>query len=220
MAKPKLKQPPNKNCTPSGPDMEECVQDGWVVVKKQKVTILIPALPIPEHCTMPNPAGSPSQPIPTKEVDHITAPQPDPPVTIEKTMPLATAKPITTFSNPPKLNHRAIPGNLLKDEANCHRTLGICSAPKARKHCGNLLNGHMLVNSKMRALNLERKLQRAGGLNNWLVSLGLGQFVKIFRCRHVGKVQLVNLTMKKLKDMGADAVGPRRKLMHAIDCLW
>ncbi|KAI3748327.1 hypothetical protein L6452_11328 [Arctium lappa] len=220
MAKPKLKQPPNKNCTPSGPDMEECVQDGWVVVKKQKVTILIPALPIPEHCTMPNPAGSPSQPIPTKEVEHIPAPQPDPPVTIEKTMPLATAKPITTFSNPPKLNHRAIPGNLLKDEPNCHRTLRICSAPKARKHCGNLLNGHMLVNSKMRALNLERKLQRAGGLNNWLVSLGLGQFVKIFRCRHVGKVQLVNLTMKKLKDMGAVAVGPRRKLMHAIDCLW
>ncbi|KAI3799445.1 hypothetical protein L1987_34743 [Smallanthus sonchifolius] len=205
MMKSKPKQPSKKNCTPNDPDIEECVQDGWIVVKKQKVTILIPSLPVTEQCTIPS--------IATKEVDHITPPQPDPPVT----MPLVTTKPMTTFSNPNNMPKPRHPQNC---EPSFHKPLKICSAPKARKHCGNLFNGHMLVNPKMRALNLERKLQRASGLNRWLVSIGLGQFVKIFRCKRVGKVQWVNLTMKKLKDMGAVAVGPRRKLMHAIDCLW
>nr|KAJ0221732.1 hypothetical protein LSAT_V11C200087570 [Lactuca sativa] len=201
MAKSKQKQPPN--------DFEECVQDGWVIVKKQKVTILIPPLPFfTQQSPMPIPGGSPLQPIAIQEVDdHIAPSQPDPPIPLP--LPLVTTKPITTFSNPRKLmNHR---GKLV----NSHY-----KTPKPRKYCGNLVNGHMLVNTKMRALNLERKLKRAGGLNSWLVSLGLGQFVKIFRCKRVGKMQLVNLTMKKLKDMGAVAVGPRRKLMHAIDCLW
>ncbi|KAL4576838.1 hypothetical protein LXL04_012938 [Taraxacum kok-saghyz] len=183
MAKSKQKQ------HPTDPDFEEFVQDGWVIVKKQKVTILIPPLPITQQFPTPNPCPTPLQPLPisTQEVDddHITPPQPDPP------LPLVTTKPITTCSNPRKLNHR---GRLVNS-----RTINY--NPKPRKWCGNLVNGHMLVNTKMRALNLERKLKRAGGLNSWLVSLGLGQFVKIFRCRRVGKMQLVNLTMKKLKDM-------------------
>ncbi|KAF5770285.1 putative sterile alpha motif domain-containing protein [Helianthus annuus] len=208
MMKSKPKQPSKKSYPQNDPDTEECVQDGWVVVKKQKVTILIPSLPITEQCTIPS--------IATKEVDHIRPPQADPPVTL----PLATSKPITTLSNPPKLNQMPKPRNPHNCEPNYRRTLGICSAPKAKKCCGSLFNGHIFANPKMRALNLERKLKRAGGLDRWLVSIGLGQFVKIFRCKRVGKVQLVNLTMKKLKDMGADAVGPRRKLMHAIDCLW
>ncbi|KAK1409860.1 hypothetical protein QVD17_36389 [Tagetes erecta] len=313
MMKSKPKQPPKKACTQIDPEFEEFVQDGWVVVKKQKVTILIPSLPVIEQCTIPRVATkevnhtttpqpdppvtkqctippiatkevsriTPPQPDPlvteqftippiaTKDVDHITPPQPDPPVTKQCTippiaikevnrvtpsqpdppviehctippiatkevnhitppqpdppviMPLATTKPVTTFSNPPpKLNNIPKPRNLHNGEPSCRRTHKICSASKARNHCGNLFNGHMLVNPKMRALNLERKLRRAGGLNRWLVSIGLGQFVKIFKCKRVGKMQLVNLTMKKLKDMGADAVGPRRKLMHAIDCLW
>ncbi|KAD7479764.1 hypothetical protein R6Q59_008586 [Mikania micrantha] len=200
------KQHPKKiGGTQNDPDVEECVQDGWVVVKKQKVTILIPSLPITEKCIIPS--------IAIKEIDHVTPSQPDPPVT----MPLASIEPT---SNPLKRNNMLKPRNPHNCEPSYHKPLKICSAPKARKHCGNLFNGHMLVNPKMRTLNLERKLQRAGGLNRWLVSIGLGQFVKIFRCKRVGKVQLVNLTMKKLKDMGADAVGPRRKLMHAIDCLW
>ncbi|KAI3724683.1 hypothetical protein L2E82_36469 [Cichorium intybus] len=187
MAKSKQKQHPNKkNSTPT--DFEE---DGWVIVKKQKVTIFIPPLPIyPQQPPMP--AGSPLH-LPTQQVDHIT----DPPLPT-----LVTTKPHITTR---KLIRR---GKLVKSHI------------KPRKYCGNLVNGHMMVNTKMRALNLERKLKRAGGLDSWLVSLGLGQFVNIFRCKRVGKLQLVNLTMKKLKDMGALAVGPRRKLMHAIDCLW
>ncbi|XP_043691560.1 uncharacterized protein LOC122642194 [Telopea speciosissima] len=83
---------------------------------------------------------------------------------------------------------------------------------------GCVLRGS-LQNRRMRALNLERKLESAGGLSKWLVMQGLGQFVQIFRRKNVNKFQLVNLTMSKLKDMGADAVGPRRKLIHALDCL-
>ncbi|KAI3723891.1 hypothetical protein L2E82_35653 [Cichorium intybus] len=142
------------------------------------------------------PAGSPlhlQSPVPTQQVHHFTEP---PLPTL-----LTTKPPITTR----KLIRR---GKLVKSHI------------KPRKYCGNLVNGHMMVNTKMRALNLERKLKKAGGLDSWLVSLGLGQFVNIFRCKRVGKLELVKLTMKKLKDMGALAVGPRRKLMHAIDCLW
>ncbi|MFS7990983.1 hypothetical protein Hanom_Chr12g01065431 [Helianthus anomalus] len=85
------------------------------------------------------------------------------------------------------------PRNPRNCEPNYNRTLGIYSAPKAKICCGSLFNGHILANLKMRALNLERKLKRAGGLDRWLVSIGLGQFVKIFRCKCVSKVQLVNL---------------------------
>ncbi|KAI3724523.1 hypothetical protein L2E82_36306 [Cichorium intybus] len=141
------------------------------------------------------PAGSPlhlQPPIPIQQVHHIT----DPPLPT-----LVTTKPHITSR---KLIRR---GKLVKSHI------------KPRKYCGNLVNGHMMVNTKMRALNLERKLKRAGGLDSWLVSLGVGQFVNIFKCKRVGKLQLVNLTMKKLKDMGVLAVGPRRKLMHAIHWL-
>ncbi|XP_068669307.1 uncharacterized protein [Aristolochia californica] len=81
------------------------------------------------------------------------------------------------------------------------------------------LNTGELQNQQTRALNLERKLERAGGLSRWLVSQGLEQFVLIFQRENVDKLQLLNLTMGKLNDMGATAVGPRRKLIHAIDRL-
>ncbi|XXG81078.1 hypothetical protein AAC387_Pa09g1797 [Persea americana] len=81
------------------------------------------------------------------------------------------------------------------------------------------LNIGALQNQRIRALNVEKKLRKAGGLSMWLISQGLGQFIQMFQREKIGKLQLLNLTMGKLKDMGANAVGPRRKLMHAIDCL-
>jgi hypothetical protein len=84
---------------------------------------------------------------------------------------------------------------------------------------GSFLDGEMLLNQRLRASLLEKKLQKAGGLSRWLASIGLRQFVRIFQEKSFSKFQLVNLSMKKLKDMGADAVGPRRKLIHAIDCI-
>ncbi|XP_074575938.1 uncharacterized protein LOC141832338 [Curcuma longa] len=76
-----------------------------------------------------------------------------------------------------------------------------------------------VVDYKLRALNLERKLQLLGGLRTWLLSQGLERFICIFEREKVGIYQLVNLTMSKLKDMGANAVGPRRKLIYAIERL-
>ncbi|XP_039155931.1 uncharacterized protein LOC108954122 [Eucalyptus grandis] len=74
-------------------------------------------------------------------------------------------------------------------------------------------SGVTILHQQLKARNLEKKLQKAGGLSSWLMSVGLGQFVRIFRCRRINEFQLANMTMKKLKDMGAAAVGPRRKLM-------
>eukprot|EP00262_Sarcandra_glabra_P009930 TRINITY_DN24764_c0_g1_i1.p1 TRINITY_DN24764_c0_g1~~TRINITY_DN24764_c0_g1_i1.p1 ORF type:complete len:329 (-),score=49.50 TRINITY_DN24764_c0_g1_i1:308-1294(-) len=76
-----------------------------------------------------------------------------------------------------------------------------------------------LLNQRMRASNLERKLEKAGGLRRWLELQGLEQFIWMFQRENIDKYQLLDLTMGKLKDMGAVAVGPRRKLIHAIDRL-
>ncbi|KAG9453265.1 hypothetical protein H6P81_006169 [Aristolochia fimbriata] len=94
---------------------------------------------------------------------------------------------------------------------------------ESKKPCAfetlSCLNLGELQNQQTRAFNLERKLELAGGLSRWLVSQGLEQFVLIFQRENVDKLQLLNLTMGTLKDMGATAVGPRRKLIHAIDRL-
>ncbi|KAK9921542.1 hypothetical protein M0R45_030047 [Rubus argutus] len=74
------------------------------------------------------------------------------------------------------------------------RPLGVSITSKAIMQQRGLqhvfLDQGMLLNQRLRARNLERSFRKL----------------------------LVNLNMKKLKDMGANAVGPRRKLMHAIDC--
>ncbi|XP_058109986.1 uncharacterized protein LOC131253149 [Magnolia sinica] len=105
------------------------------------------------------------------------------------------------------LNHQDLPLHIIGEKGTFFERSFSC------------LNVGALQNQKMRALNIERKLERAGGLSRWLVSQGLGQFIPMFQRENVDKIQLLNLTMHKLKDMGADAVGPRRKLIHAIDCL-
>nr|BAD05261.1 hypothetical protein [Oryza sativa Japonica Group]BAD05621.1 hypothetical protein [Oryza sativa Japonica Group] len=42
-------------------------------------------------------------------------------------------------------------------------------------------------------------------------------FVDILDSEKLGMHQIVSLTMNQLKDMGLDAVGPRRKLIHGIE---
>ncbi|KAK1322020.1 hypothetical protein QJS10_CPA03g00644 [Acorus calamus] len=95
-------------------------------------------------------------------------------------------------------------------------TIGRVDLTSSINGCGS---GIPLMNRWMRAPYLERELVKAGGMRRWLELQGLGQFVRIFEKENVGKYQLLNLTMGKLKDMGANAVGPRRKLIHAIDCI-
>lgn len=90
--------------------------------------------------------------------------------------------------------------------------------PSELSAMSNMVSSAIFRDKIMKASNLERKIVRAGGLDSWLSSLGLEQFTRIFRGKKINKFQLANLSMKKLKDMGAYAVGPRRKLIHAIEC--
>lgn len=83
----------------------------------------------------------------------------------------------------------------------------------------NYINIVGLGDQAKRTLILSKRLEKAGGLSRWLVSQGLGQFVDIFQREKVEEFHLLQLTMGALKEMGAHAVGPRRKLIHAIDRL-
>ncbi|ESQ48855.1 hypothetical protein EUTSA_v10020684mg [Eutrema salsugineum] len=79
----------------------------------------------------------------------------------------------------------------------------------------------VMDNEKLRVVNLEKKVEKAGGLNEWVGSIGLGrEFERMLRGQRMSKFQMANLTMEKLKHMGALAVGPRRKLIHAIRCVY
>ncbi|KAH7316352.1 hypothetical protein KP509_21G089600 [Ceratopteris richardii] len=76
--------------------------------------------------------------------------------------------------------------------------------------------GFLNVNESIRVLNLRKHLKNAGGLNRWLYSLGLEQFMDVFDKGTWGETDLLNLRMDELKRMGKAAVGPRRKLIWAI----
>jgi class 3 adenylate cyclase/tetratricopeptide (TPR) repeat protein len=54
---------------------------------------------------------------------------------------------------------------------------------------------------------------------DWLRTLGLGQYEAAFRENSVGMDVLPNLTAGDLKDLGVNAVGDRRRLLHAIAAL-
>ncbi|GAB2295771.1 hypothetical protein Dimus_029926 [Dionaea muscipula] len=206
-------------------------EDNWVIVKKQKVYIHIPPLhfaeqmqstinnnPEPDQAQEEFPIGDlaiangsryvvpkngkflPSFPTKDKdarrfarEVDSLDSVSIS--TLVVKPVKLEACKSNTTFTA-----RRPGPGT----------SVVFCVPPKASPR-----NLHWML----RASNLERKLTRVGGLNRWLASLGLEQFIRVFQGKNVSKFQLVNMSMKKLKDMGAHAVGPRRKLIHAIDCL-
>lgn len=218
----------------------------WMVVKKQRVTIIIPQLPNKKQLAMPSvregqlqekPRSTTNSQSPRKSNSQLQCPsansaskqsvhEPEkskssaeqavqPPLEVHPSEPpsnLNFEKPSSlsqrsTSDNPPLLSHREGNG------------IGPCNTPKSSKGIRVFAHNTSFLNQRMRAWYLEKKLKKAGGLENWLVSLGLTCFVKVFQRRRVSKFHLANLTMQKLKDMGTDPVGPRRKLMHAIDCL-
>lgn len=230
----------------SNSDNDPDLQDSWVIVKKQRVKILIPPLPVANKSPPPNPGpvqlqpvaraaeGNKSQfPVETEAFPKTTSVQEQKRIksiahkrVVQVTRKSPSADYVSTFGKSIKRDIRMElrnPDQIATSQS--HRTPGVFKTSKAiiqprklRHGPSIFLDQGMLLNQKLRALNLERKLQKAGGLSRWLASLGLGQFVRIFQRKGLSKFQLVNLTMKKLKDMGANAVGPRRKLMHAIDC--
>ena len=126
--------------------------DDWVMVKKQKITILIPPPPI--------------------------------------------TSPITKNNQPNKE----------------------CNSAQNSSHLP-LFNPTGAIKKRNRALNFEKRLKKFGGLRRYLSSLQLSRFVQMIEREKLDVVQLTGLTMEKLKEMGEYAVGPRRKLLHAIDIL-
>ncbi|CAH9063430.1 unnamed protein product [Cuscuta europaea] len=200
-------------------DDEQLAKDGWVMVKKQIVTILVPAS---EQSISIDSQESPLQEPPrksnksrnTSSVGIHTENQTV--VEREKFIPVASKhtvqpQPTMHFQKPSKLRMASEYPHVSSFRTSFVRKI-------TQQHLINA-NGGSMMNKRMKALNIERRLRSAGGLTNWLVSLGLGgHFIKIFRGNNVNKFQLASLTMEKLKDMGSFAVGPRRKLLHAIDC--
>ncbi|KAG8648781.1 uncharacterized protein LOC110620011 [Manihot esculenta] len=244
MGKPKQRQPvvpTSQDGSPSDTDLDG--EDSWVIVKRQRVTILIPTLPHAKKSTMPKPGSSELEAMPLEAVNNTSTV----PVETSNRMPLVDEQEKVTSIAPNRgtkmsrkiptqhilASHKLPRVNVEIESENLDRTetfkpqnvLGLSNNSRTIKQPrllhvqGHFLDGSKLLNQRLRASLLEKKLQKAGGLSRWLASIGLGQFVKIFQGRSVSKFQLVSLTMQKLKDMGADAVGPRRKLMHAIDCI-
>lgn len=238
------KKSSSPHCLIDSVDCDNQHEDGdWIIVKKQRVTILVPAAPRSERSLTANQGPSDMHLMPLETAsDHMQLPMETSTIHSsgnepEKTNLLAAPKeiqavrsappslPKATSAKQPRVAQRIELQNphqvsLLKS----HKSLGLSNTSKAIKQPRTLLaprrsNLATSLSQGLRASNLERKLERAGGLSQWLTSLGLGQFVRIFQGKSLNKYQLVNLTMKKLKDMGANAVGPRRKLIHAMDCV-
>ncbi|KAL9242540.1 hypothetical protein vseg_016530 [Gypsophila vaccaria] len=224
-------------------DSELSGDDSWVVVKKQKVTILIPQLPSSKQCTLRDYLGL------SRDQPHLN-------------IPSST----NVTSAPPKLPHRKPHDTCLAEgndgamphspESDTRSSRNVHTSPDnavsspgsgkmdSRAHNADqdgVLNEIALASSRsfgnpeqssasvpcctavlnktMRASNVRMKITKAGGLHKWLSSLGLKRFERIFGGQHLNNFQVENLSMSKLKDMGYHAVGPRRKLIHAIECL-
>lgn len=186
-------------------------EDGWVLVKKQRINIIIPPLSVIKESIMPGKHDSQIGQIPNPKQSQD---QSIPKRTVEIRSQAHSEQEKMTISLAPRKDTQNI-----KTIASYRKFLGASKVNERPRLIHGSSDGSLLINQRIRASNIERKLQRAGGLSRWLVSLGLDQFVRVFRGKGLNKFQLVNLTMEKLKDMGAVAVGPRRKLMHAIDCL-
>lgn len=75
------------------------------------------------------------------------------------------------------------------------------------------------VSQSIRVVILKKHVEKAGGLKGWLSSLGLGQFKEAFGKRVWSEWDLLQLRMEDLRQMGKPAVGPRRKLICAIQHL-
>ncbi|KAJ8438940.1 hypothetical protein Cgig2_012835 [Carnegiea gigantea] len=229
-------------------DSDLSVEDNWVIVRKRTVNILIPSLPGTEPSTLLDPGQaqllgnmhSTSANDITQLPDEICqAERNDQSLCLSPKADIPSVRGAHPSSDnvvgsmrpsepsPQKMNSEqqlTALRSLHKEKRNImHKTsagLKPCRPfrPSELFAVSNMVSATIFRDKIMKASNLERKIVRAGGLDSWLSSLGLEQFTRIFRGKKINKFQLANLSMKKLKDMGACAVGPRRKLIHAIEC--
>ncbi|XP_051131843.1 uncharacterized protein LOC127251931 [Andrographis paniculata] len=214
-------------------------EEDWLVVKKQRITILIPPLP---GKVLQSAGEMHLQEIPRETKSHLpreTNSKGESPSMLSASMqpgqesaksitsspegaicPQKTSNPNLTFRKSSSMCNRTASRDApLPSFRGCNNTIGRCSTSKTNKGMMIFADSSNFLNSRMRASCLDRKLRKAGGLEKWLISLGLTCFLQVFKMRRVNKFQLANITMEKLKDMGTIAVGPRRKLMHAINCI-
>ncbi|KAM3338292.1 hypothetical protein P3S68_031509 [Capsicum galapagoense] len=230
-----VRVPKTKKDSPGASQVNHLGEDSWIIVKKQKVTILIPPLPAPKHSTVHN-AGESLLHVPTvKPTDtqpHQVEMHTEACVVCEREVPKSLAPElaiprvaevapqlISQFPRPLRHSERERLESRPMHSFRTSRTTGVCSTSKITKLSIISADRGAMINKRIRSINLERKLESAGGLRSWLVSRGFDHFVNIFQTKSITKYQLANLTMEKLKEMGSHAVGPRRKLIHAIDCL-
>ncbi|KAJ0263846.1 hypothetical protein HA466_0022990 [Hirschfeldia incana] len=212
-------------------------------LKATRVQAVAPSLPVLEHCTLQKPATSQSQAsLRAKEMSKDTL--------VQAVMPSLPVLDYCTLQKPardfaPDAQETADFQAVDKPE----RVMDRRKAPPPSGPRRSLLDPHRrrlatqrtrgaghnkpvrfprvmcssvaMDNEKLRVVNLEKKVERAGGLNEWVGSIGLGrEFERMLRGQRMSKFQMANLTMEKLKQMGALAVGPRRKLIHAIRCVY
>ncbi|KAJ1268169.1 hypothetical protein BS78_07G116300 [Paspalum vaginatum] len=211
--------------------------DDWVIVKKQRVTILIPP-PSPDAV---NPQSH--KPTISSKLSSITRCRRDWDAARKKHPDKLSAKKSQDFpAEHGGTVHEDVP--MMMGEILAHSSAVPVAKPewikrvgyavresfhqgtgKVASSFGTMDNSWMPVvsspvaNKIMRARLLERQVAAFGGLRNWLFDCGLGWFVDILDSEKLGMYQLVSLTMSQLKEMGLVAVGPRRKLIHAIDSL-
>ena len=183
----------------SDPYLDPHLETSWVIVKKQRVTILVPSLPVADSSPEQNLEPSQSQAVPRKRVDnrweHPTETRPRLPAADEwqktsmpavsemrlKVKKASTAQNFPTSFKPFRQDLRMEPVNQYQARTSVsHKLLGISKTSRNIMRPRLLLHGHsvshdgvMPLNLRLRALNLERKLQKGGGLSRWLASLGL-----------------------------------------------
>ncbi|GAA0152825.1 hypothetical protein LIER_11206 [Lithospermum erythrorhizon] len=210
------------------------VEDDWILVKKQRINIIIPPSPGPKQGTLPNAVET----EPQTELIVVHDSRADPDAIVHDQMHSLCDKEISDSSiperdmeddsgicpqpNPARLDlmvadHRVVSRNPCVENFRDHRTIGDCNSSRVIKRLPIAADRNAIVNRRMRTLMIKKKLEQVGGLSKWLISLGLESFIKVFRCKGIDKYHLACLTTGKLKQMGVYTVGPRRKLLQAID---
>lgn len=118
-----------------------------------------------------------------------------------------------SVSEQPKAAYSMLNAKKGRASANKNRS---SSSSQAYAHGVGSMGAVNVVNLRMRAMNMERKL---GGLPPLLGHASHRFMAAVLESKTLSQYQLANLTTSKLKDMGMNTVGRRRKLIHAIDLL-
>uniref|UniRef100_A0A1J3GAQ3 SAM domain-containing protein n=1 Tax=Noccaea caerulescens TaxID=107243 RepID=A0A1J3GAQ3_NOCCA len=192
------------------------------------VHTVVPSLPVTEHGILEKPAASRSQSVlrdlvpDAHEATHVYPVEPEscPDFTAVDKPEMVRTRNLTTRKAPapaPRRSHQDFRMHPNRRVENQRSRTGRKPIRFPRVMCSSVV----MDNEKLRVVNLEKKVEKAGGLNEWVGSIGLGrEFERMLRGQRMNKFQVANLTMEKLKHMGALAVGPRRKLIHAIHCVY